>query len=148
MHKILSYLRPGWRSAPTSSMLTLICVILACAVLISYAVSNLDALKPIEVCIFACAVGSKNSGWVIYLRQCKKRQTVFYGPVDCWIGILTRFPLLVLVSGVSVPAAIGFYGLQQCGFSPPINMDFASYLAVDLRIQVTYDCVQELSGNW
>ena len=84
-----------------------------------------------------------NPGWAVYQRQRKYGEAVFYGPVDCWIGILTRFPCVVLAIGVVAPAGIGFYGLQQCGFSPPINMDFASYLAVDLQIQFVYDCVQE-----
>jgi len=84
-----------------------------------------------------------NQGWIIYWKRRNKGDAEFYGPVDCWIQILTRFPFLALGSGIVVPAALGFHGLQQCGFNPPINMDFASYLAVDLQIQFTYDCVQE-----
>eukprot|EP00435_Cladocopium_sp_Y103_P042865 s1826_g11.t4 len=101
-------------------MLSWLCGAVASAVLICYAVS-----------------------WIMYWKRRNKGDAVFYGPVDCWIQILTRFPFVVLGSGIVVPAALGFYGLQQCGFNPPINMDFASYLAVDLQIQFTYDCVQE-----
>ncbi|CAK9082427.1 unnamed protein product [Durusdinium trenchii] len=84
------------------------------------------------------------ASWLVHwIKRYRGDKSEFFGPADFWIEILTHFPLLVLALGIAVPAAFGFYGLEQCGFLPTINMVFSTYLAVDLPTQVTYNCVQD-----
>ena len=125
-------------------MLIWFCGALASLLFFAYAASYLDAVQ--LACSMSCwqALRLPNKGFVVHwTKRYRGYEEKFFGPVDFWIEILTHFPLLVLLLGIAAPAIFGFYGLEQCGFFPTINMDFSTYLAVDLPTQYTYDCIED-----
>ncbi|CAJ1382685.1 unnamed protein product [Effrenium voratum] len=79
---------------------------------------------------------------VHWQRKKRDARTEFFGPVELWLELLTRYPLLCLVAGVALPAAFGFCAFQEAGL-PAVDLDFSGYLAADLPIQRSASVVQE-----
>eukprot|EP00957_Ditylum_brightwellii_P172288 13116026-Ditylum_brightwellii.AAC.1 len=59
------------------------------------------------------------------------KKFTFKSPLDIWLTALTKYPGLFLIASLAVPCTLSYLGIEASNRTLDVNVDFATYLAMD-----------------